>query len=115
MPRFFTRAMAHQNWLAEQADRSSSRVVSPKTDEFADLLPLLPVDEMDELKRRFCKGSKHKGSILRRASSGFVIDFGKLKGILPYNKTGGASLKVGDNVRVTVDDFDGSTAPRLTR
>lgn len=115
MRRFFSDAMRHQDRLAEQADRAS-RTRATDTSDDADLVASIPVSDRARLKGTFATGTKHTGKIIGRRHVGFIIDFGTIKGILPSGKTNGASLKVGDRTRVTVETgYDGTRPPQLTR
>lgn len=115
MRRFFSDAMRHQDRLAEQADRSGS-TKSEESGDDRDLVPSLSSDESARLKTSFATGTKHTGKIIGKRASGFVVDFGTISGILPFNKLGGAKIGVGDRTKVTVTTgFDGTRPPQLTR
>lgn len=116
MRRFYSDAMRHQDRLAEQADRPTGRTTSATGSDDSDLVPSTTAAENTRLRAAFAAGTKHTGTIIGRRASGFVLDFGSIKGILPFNKTGGANIGVGDRTKVTVvTGFDGSRAPQLTR
>lgn len=113
MRRFFSAAMAQQERMAEQADRAGREAAA--TDD-NDLVPTLSTADKARLMASFAKGTQHTGTITGRRASGWVVSFGTISGILPFNKTGGASLKIKDRTKVKmVDGFDGSRPPLLTR
>lgn len=115
MPRrYVAAANAIQNQMAANADRASA-AGTPTIGDDADLMHCVSTTERTALLTSFAKGTSHTGSVTGRRAAGFVVSFGKFSGILPYNCTSGAKLKVGDRVKITVVEFDGQRPPKLTR
>lgn len=117
MPRRYVAAARYQqDRLAEAADRSSADQTSARShDSDADLMSGLSAGERSKLLPGYATGTVHTGSVTERRATGFVVSFGLFSGILPFNKTGGANIKVGSRVRVTVTEFDGQRPPKLSR
>jgi hypothetical protein len=106
--------MRQQGRLAERADRAPSQAErkSPDSDD-SDLLPSLTADERAKLVAQYAKGTRHTGSVVGRRAGGYVISFGKLSALLPFDLVGNSTL--GKRVTVTIVEFDGTRVPHCSR